>query len=354
MKRVLICPLDWGLGHATRMVPIIRNLLQNGHHIILAADGSPLAFLRSEFPTLEYLRLPSYNIRYSRNAALFALYIAFQIPKILFRIWQEHQWLKKQAELHNIDVVISDNRYGLFHTQLTTIFVCHQISIQLPKPFKIFQYKLFLLHRMFLRQHNQLWIPDYVNSLISGALTNSYSPNMPTLFLGNLSRFDTVKSPKKHIHLPQGAVVAVLSGVEPQRSVLEDILIKQMQKSTLPCVLVRGVPNSNKRVEKLSDNVQIIDFLGSSELHYLLAGAKVVICRAGYSSIMDLVALQKTACLIPTPGQTEQEYLAQYHHKRGWFFAQSQSNFDLEAAIEGVRTTAIPNNLQTSDLELEL
>lgn len=354
MKRVLICPLDWGLGHATRMVPIIRNLLQNGHQVILAADGSPLAFLRSEFPTLEYLRLPSYNIRYSRSVAFFALYIAFQIPKILFRIWQEHQWLKKQVELHKIDVVISDNRYGLFHARLTTIFVCHQITIQLPKFMRGFQHKLFLLHRMFLRKHNQLWIPDYGNSLISGALTNSYSLGMPTLFLGNLSRFDTVMPSKEYSALPRRAIVAVLSGVEPQRSVLEDILIKQMLNSSEQCVLVRGVQGCNKSVEQLSDNLRTIAFLGSSELHYLLIEAKVVICRAGYSSIMDLVALQKTACLIPTPGQTEQEYLAQYHHEKGWFFAQSQSNFDLETAIQGVCTTAIPNNIQASDLNLKL
>ena len=216
-KRILVCPLDWGLGHATRCVPVIRLLLQHNAEVIIAGDGSSLELLKKEFPQLKFLFLKGYNISYPKNENMI-LKMMFSAPKILSRIIIEHQTLKKIIKQNNIDVVISDNRYGLWNKEIKSIFITHQLMIKTPFAEK-------LLHDLvlfFVSKYDECWVPDVeTENNLSGDLAHRYPVLKNTFFVGLLSRFKTVQK----INLYKYDVLAIVSGPEPQRSIFEKTVI---------------------------------------------------------------------------------------------------------------------------------
>ncbi len=353
MKRVLVSPLDWGLGHASRLVPIIRQLNEDGHEVIIAADQLPLAFLRKEFPELEWVRLGSYQVHYTKKASSFAWSIAMQAPKILSKIWEEHRALKKIVAEKKIDVVISDNRFGLYHRGIKTVFMTHQVAIQVPNENPILERMIFAMNKWFIRKYDEVWIPDYEGGQLSGKLTQKYKLPVPVTYLGNLSRFYKT-TPEEDPSL-KAEIVAVLSGPEPQRTLLEEKLTQQMLESGKKCVLVQGLPSDEIKEEQINENFKKINFLTAKPLASLYSQAETVVCRAGYSSIMDLIALGKKACLIPTPGQTEQEYLGEYLNERKWFYSEIQDKFELKTALEEIQSVKLPDHFQRVErLPIEL
>src|SRR5580765_7615274 len=126
---VLVAPLDWGLGHATRCIPVIRELISQGVRVSIASSGPQKLLLLAEFPELDFYELPGYEIRYRRGIFL-KWDLFFRIPVILKRIKRENRWLNDFLKKNNIDAVISDNRFGFFHQGPICVYLTHQLSVQ--------------------------------------------------------------------------------------------------------------------------------------------------------------------------------------------------------------------------------
>lgn len=326
-KKVFLAILDWGLGHATRCIPIINELVKQGHQVTLGSSGNALQLLRSEYPSLEIIRLPSYGIRYpSKNMAL---NILIQLPKLVYTVSKELILIRKLNRVHHFDIIISDSRFGCFAPKPFTVFVAHQINIIVPSPIS---WLVNGLNHWIINRFSECWVPDTApgtNSL-SGKLATPQL-NMNLKYIGPLSRMRPKTCPITY------KVVAVLSGPEPQRSYLEQELLHQLTLMNEQCALVSGLPKSLDPVEKRK-NLTLIPFLQADQLNELIASAEVVICRSGYSSVMDLATLGKKAILIPTPGQTEQEYLAQYFYRKQIYYYQNQGEIDLKKAFDQLNT----------------
>jgi UDP:flavonoid glycosyltransferase YjiC (YdhE family) len=156
--KVLVCPLNWGLGHATRCVPLVRRLLADGHEVVLVSDGFPLEFLRQQFPELRFIELPSYSIRYSAGKTQ-VLAMLWNLPGVIYGIYKEHKWLKNLLQREHFDQVISDNRFGLWNRKIKSIYMTHQLMIKMPFALKWLEPLAWLLHRLLILQYDECWIP---------------------------------------------------------------------------------------------------------------------------------------------------------------------------------------------------
>lgn len=321
-KKILVAPLNWGLGHASRCVPLIRELQRLGAQVVLASDGDALALLRHEFPELPAYELPAYGIRY--HGGNMVVDLGRQLPAMLTAIYQEHRRIGELIKALGLEGLVSDNRYGCFSRHIPCTFVSHQINIRIPVPGLAGTVNL--LHRQLIRRFDEVWVPDLPGEQnLSGGL--SHGPGCQGFrYVGALSRMQMLPEPLRY----DG--IAVLSGPEPQRSRLEELLLAQM--TTLPhrFLLVQGKTRESNR-SLLKENVEVVSSLGSAALNRAIMAARLFIGRSGYSTIMDLARLGKPALLIPTPGQTEQEYLARLLDDSGLFAIQSQDKLDLPLAM---------------------
>ena len=325
-KTVLVAPLDWGLGHATRCIPIIYGLVKEGHKVLVAAEGPIKILLEQEFQDIEYLPLKGYGINYNKTPTSFSFKIMLQAPKILKAISFERRWLSAIIKKYKIDIVISDNRFGLHNKKVYSIFITHQLLIKSP----YLQEWLQKLNYRLINKFSECWVPDFsiIPGLAGGLSHPKKMPATPTRYIGWLSRFKTSEENKEKKHL-----LILLSGPEPQRTILEKKIVAQLQQYFRPVFIVRGLPGNKSALETRS-NVGYINHLPSKELEELILHATFVIARSGYSSVMDLLKLKKKAIFIPTPGQTEQEYLAEHLLQQKLAYCTNQENFNLETALQ--------------------
>lgn len=325
-KNVLICPLNWGLGHATRCVPIIRGLLDLGQNPIIAADKAPLSFLQKAFPELEIIKLPGFDPIYSKsNSQVFKLLTS--LPGAFSDFKKEHQEIESIVKDYNIDVVISDNRFGCWSKNAHSVFMTHQLHIQTPKLFRWTYPIIYRINNNYIRHYDELWIPDNENEpSLSGILAHPADVKIKTSYIGLLSRFSSeIEEDEKDIeHL------VILSGPEPQRTIFENIIVKQASEIDGRIVILRAKPNQNDLPYNIPDNVTFFNHADDDFFIELIAKSKNIICRGGYSSLMDLISLNRSAYLVPTPGQTEQEYLADYLIEKSLFNSCRQKNFKLK------------------------
>lgn len=338
----MICPLDWGIGHASRDVIIIKKLLEKGNEVILGGDGPSVKFLISEFPGLDVARIPSHRFYYSARFPAWIM-ILFQIPALLKGILVEHKYLKKIIMSYHIDLIISDTRYGLWDRHIPSVIITHQVKIRTPLLFKPFEFVINYMNHLALQKFQYHWIPDFRDDQnLSGLLSHRTKIPSNSKYIGCLSRFIDHKNPVPPVE--QFEVLILLSGPEPQRSVFEKIVTVQLLKQDRKSVIIGGQVERNQ-VEKQPASIllRIIPFVSGNELHSMLTSAKYIICRSGYSTIMDLAAIRRTAFLVPTPGQTEQEYLASYLQKKGLFKFSDQKDFNLENAIEKLDESGLPD-----------
>lgn len=326
-KRILVCPLNWGLGHATRCIPLIRELLKQDADVIIAAEGRPLELLKQEFPNLEYIVLKGYDITYPSSGNM-ALHIFMQLPRILTGIYREHAALNALIDKYHLDAIISDNRYGLWSRRIPSVFITHQLRIKCPPLIAFLEPVLYRINTFFTKKYTHCWIPDFALAPgLSGDL--SHTKNLPanTTFIGPLSRFMPGQQQEKKYDL-----LILLSGPEPQRTLFEGQVISQL-KGKRKVLIVSGTPE-RKENTSISESIERRPHLAADELQKAILQSEFVICRAGYSTIMDLAVLGKCAGFVPTPGQTEQEYLAILHKQNGAFYFQEQSVFNLEEMLK--------------------
>jgi uncharacterized protein (TIGR00661 family) len=346
-KRILVCPLDWGLGHATRCIPIIRMLVKKGAEVLIAADERPFAVLKLEFPDLQFVKFPGYSISYPDKGSM-TLKMLLSVPRIIKGIRKEHADLDKLVDDHKIDIVISDNRYGCWSKKTKNIFITHQLMIKSPFA-EILLHKIVLNH---IKNYNECWIPDApVEINLSGDLSHKFPAPDNSFFIGPLSRFDECIQNSNAAKLIPGDkydLLAIISGPEPQRTNFENILLNQIEKTDLKALIVLGKPEKVEMKER--NRISIVSHLKSEDLCKAILNSNLIIARSGYSTIMDLSSLNKKAILIPTPGQTEQEYLAEMLMEKKIAFTESQSKFDLNTALKFSKNYSGFNGWQNSNL----
>jgi len=321
-KKILVAPLDWGLGHATRCIPIVRELVVAGHEVLIAADGKGEHILREAFPELPFINLKGYGLSYSKNLPAW-LKILFQLPKIFSAMNREHAALEKIIDDHQIEIVISDNRFGLWNKKVRTVYITHQLMIKCPRGLKFFEPLLHACHKNIIRKFDHCWIPDHAgNENLSGDLSHKYSLPPNAEFVGPLSRF---KNGEEHEF--ENDLCIILSGPEPSRSDFEKRVFDLLKNYSGKCIVILGQPGNTHPPS--NGHVKFYSHLNSSAFEKAILTSRFVICRSGYSSIMDLIALKKNALVIPTPGQTEQEYLAEYLSAKKVFQYQTERDFNL-------------------------
>ena len=297
-KKIIVAPLNWGLGHASRCVPIIEILLTQNFTPVIASDGKALLFLQQEFPKLEQIVLPSYHIKYGRFIKLSLL---FRVPQIIKAIRKEKKIITNYINNNN-DVVgiISDNRFGIINTKVTSIYITHQVNV-LSGITTFFTSKI---HQKIIQKFDECWVPDETNSWLSGKLSSTQKETINLTYIGTLSRFKKQEQPKTIDYL------ILLSGPEPNRTQLEQKLFKEFKDKRNVIFVLGKVTNQPKMWKK--NEITFYNYLLKDELQDIINSSKIVICRSGYSTILDLSVLEKKAFFIPTEHQSEQEYLAKY------------------------------------------
>jgi hypothetical protein len=296
--------------------------------VLLGAEGPQAALLKREFPGLQVLALEGYGIRYTRHGAGFGLKMLSQLPRIRAAVHRENEWLQKQMATHAFHAVISDNRFGLHHPAIPSIIMTHQLRIISPLG-KWTEGLLQKVNYHYLENFDQCWVVDFPgNENLAGTLSHPATlPNLPVQYLGGLSRFH----PAPTMTDPYDLVV-LISGPEPQRSLFEARMLDELRNAPLRTLMVSGRPDIEE-TQQLGNTLRVAH-LEATALREVLQAAKLVICRAGYSSVMDLVKLQKKAVLVPTPGQTEQEYLGEYLSSRQFFMCVPAADFRLSSVLE--------------------
>lgn len=301
-KKILIAPLDWGLGHTTRCIPLAQTFIQAGCEVCFAGNAIQQELFREFFPHHRYFDLKGYGVQYSKSALALPFKMLIQIPKILWAIKAERRWLEELNRTEHFDAIISDNRYGLHLNHTPCVILTHQTEIRVPGS-GLLQKMLNFWNRRFLKHFREVWIPDDENRSLSGDLSRHSLRNVR--YLGNLSRLDNQMIIRFKLN-----VLFMLSGPEPQRSLFEKEILG-LDLNGLEIVLLRGCPADKTTITR--KGWKIYPHLPYDQLSEHVKNADLIVCRSGYSTIMDLFKLGKRALLVPTPGQTEQVYLAEYH-----------------------------------------
>lgn len=319
-KKIIVAPLNWGLGHATRCIPIIQSLQEAGYEPIIASDGEALALLKKEFPYLKALHLPGYKIKYAEKAWYFKWKLLFQMPKMFRAIYLEHLTILDYANQYQVKGIISDNRLGCYVKNIPSVFITHQLQVLSGTSSKLTS----LIHDWYVKKYDICWVPDVSGTVnLSGKLGHPKNPPKNVKYLGVISRFKKLELPKLY------DLLVVLSGPEPQRTLLEEKLIKELQNFKGKVLFVKGKVSDIQSFEE-RNHITFYNYMNARQLEKAFNQSDLVLARSGYTTVLDLAKLGKKAFFIPTPGQYEQEYLAKKFKKEGIAPTCKQDEFKLE------------------------
>lgn len=338
---ILLSPMEWGLGHASRCIPVLDHLIhQIQARVIVAANGPQAALIRAEFPSLPIVPIPSYSIRYRKYRAGTVIRLAFSLPHLARTIRAENQWLRGFCRDNQVDAIISDNRYGLWHPEIPSYLITHQLAVKSP----LGAWSEAPVRRQIYRYINRFtacWVPDYPEKdrSMAGDLAHPRQvPETPVHYIGPLTRIRPQQAGAPLIigttSLHQIQLLVILSGPEPQRTILEQRVIHAWKQNPgRSLLLVRGLPHLPISPLPELPNAVVVNHLETDQLSQAIANSSAVLSRSGYSSIMDLLPHHSNIWMVPTPGQTEQEYLALYLSGKGRIQAQQQDQFDLSRIL---------------------
>lgn len=348
--KILVSPLDWGLGHATRCIPLIRKLQQAGHTVLIAADKGPAALLKQEFPALEHIPFPGLEIRYPENGNMVA-YMIKTAPALMLQTAKEQKQTEEIVRRHQVDLIISDNRYGVYSTKIPSVFITHQLFIRGTENTRWLEPLIRFLTWQNIRNFDACWIPDFPESpsLAEELSHGKILPLKNTQYIGSLSRFQDILSVPTEFEIPP--LLCVLSGPEPMRTRLEEIFTLQARENNFKALMILGKPAAVQAFRQ-EGNLSIISHLPAAQFKYCLERCELLIARSGYSTVMDVQVTGTPAVWIPTPGQTEQEYLAELYQKQGWYYSAAQKDFNLVEAIQQSKSFT-PPRFPTANVYLE-
>ncbi len=388
-RRILISPLNWGLGHAGRMIPLALELRKKGHEIIFGADGSIIPAIEKDLPGIKIIEIPGVRIRYSAALPQY-ISILLQVPHIVLASFREHSALKHLVRELKPDIIISDNRFGFFHKDIFSVFVTHQLRIPFPKWLRVIEPAAAWLNRRIIGNFDLCLVPDYPgNENLSGRLSHQLKLPDNVFYMGPLSRFSGATAGEAHksesdiseasmgeadtgvattheatageakTNLPHPYFCLILSGPEPQRSILFEKVSGALSGNRLVVMCGSPAPRYRKKPDNTTGiadhgNITFITDPDTATMKKVISGSSLVIARAGYSSIMELVSLGKGGVIIPTPGQTEQEYLGQYHNGRHGFITLKQNQLEHLREISPETQEALtPFSPETAPLQEE-
>lgn len=338
-KTILVAPLNWGLGHATRCIPVIKALQENNFIPIIASDGIALELLRKEFPYLQTLELPSYQIEYAKNGKNFKWKLLQNCPRMIEAVLNEKKTVKEWIKKYAIDGIISDNRLGVFNKKVPTVFITHQLNVLTGNTTWITS----KLHQYIIKKYTECWVPDFEGTPnLTGKLGHINDAHFKIKYIGPLSRMTKNEIPKQY------DLMIILSGPEPQRSILEGLLKKEILQFDGKIVFIKGIVEKEQKKEQ-TQNITFYNFMNTRQLEQTFNESEFVLCRSGYTTIMDLVKLQKKAYFIPTPGQYEQEYLAQKLEEVGIAPYSTQDNFKIQNIFDINKYKGLPQLNNTID-----
>lgn len=305
-QRILVAPLHWGLGHAARCVPIINQLSKN-NAILLGSDGLALDLLRREFPDMSYVKLPSYNIHYKSKH--FLLGMLKQSPKLSLAVSKEMALVEDIVDRFGLTMIISDHRLGCRDRRIRSVIIAHQL--QLLAGMKMAAFIGSRLNKFFINDFDECWVPDYRIKSMSLAGRLSRSEGIKKVrYIGPVSRLNKRNLVKFY------DIAVILSGPEPKRTWLESTLHSLLKDSSHRIVWIRGTSNTSDNPMSYD---KVIDMANSKEINEVYNQSKLIIARAGYTTIMDIAKVGVPSILIPTKGQPEQEHLAQHLNGRHYF-----------------------------------
>lgn len=326
MGRVFISPLNWGLGHSTRDIPIINELLSHGHEVTIGTSGNALALLKRECPECNFILFKDYPAPYSASRFFLPKFVA-SIPILLRALARERKKLDQILADNKFDLIISDNRMGVYSNRIPSYFITHQLRFSLPSYLYPFEMLTIPVNSFFHIKYDGVIVPDVApnGNNLSGKLcrSNLDATNQRVYYAGILT-----SAKKKQVDEDLDFLI-IVSGPEPQRTKLEEIILKQVQKLPGEKVVLLGSPQK-ERHEKLDEHTTVHSYISTEEKADLMNRSRFMIARSGYTTMMEIAELDKKHGLFtPTPGQTEQEYLSRYYARQGWFLSRSQYRIKL-------------------------
>lgn len=331
MARIIVSPLSWGLGHVTRDAPIVDYLLEKGHEIVFVATGRALTYARRRYADCRAIELPDMPPPYSKTRFFVPMFLKF-IPRMLRAIREEHERSQRIFDEVKPDLIFSDNRYGIWSRDIPSFILSHQIRLKTPPALSPLEVFTEAWARSHLKHFTRVIVPDYDGQqTLSGRLSHDlcFWSRDELYYAGQLSTI-------RPAELPQDVAVFIsLSGPEPQRTVLEEIIRQQVAsiEHMGKIVVTLGKPEAANK-ETLGQNVECFSFLPSERQQEMMNRARLVVSRSGYTTVMELAELGRRALYIPTPGQTEQEYLSRYYEEHGMYHSVSQYKLDLVRDVE--------------------
>jgi uncharacterized protein (TIGR00661 family) len=327
-KHIAIFPLNWGLGHAARCIPIIQHLINAKHKVSLAAEKNIIDYLHAFFQQeIDFYEIPQFKVKYAKTKLGTQWQIFRTACAYLFNFRKTHQayqkCIKKMPEL---DLIISDNVYACYDKTIPSVIITHQLKLRLAY---FLQWLAFLpnhLLRKKLKNFKEVWIPDFAdnNKNLSGSLSHPLPKTINAKYIGILSRFTKEEKLEK-----KNNILVILSGPEPQKTIFEKELLQEL--SVLSNYEITVIGGNTK--EELP-NIRFIPFIDCMKISDYINKAEIIISRAGYSSIMDYIRLEKKAIMLPTAGQSEQEYLSKKLQYIPQFIFQQQNQLNLKQAIK--------------------
>jgi len=326
MGHVFISPLNWGLGHSTRDIPIINELLSHGHEVTIGTSGNALALLKRECPECNFILFKDYPAPYSASRFFLPKFVA-SIPILLRALARERKKLDQILADNKFDLIISDNRMGVYSNKIPSYFITHQLRFSLPSYLYPFEMLTIPVNSFFHIKYDGVIVPDVApnGNNLSGKLcrSNLDATNQRVYYAGILTSAKKMQVDEDLDYL------IIVSGPEPQRTKLEEIILKQVQKLPGEKVVLLGSPQK-ERHEKLDEHTTVHSYISTEEKAELMNRARFIIARSGYTTMMEIAELDKKHGLFtPTPGQTEQEYLSRYYARQGWFLSRSQYRIKL-------------------------
>jgi uncharacterized protein (TIGR00661 family) len=348
MKHVLVSPLSWGLGHATRDLPIIRCMLARGHHVTVVATGRALALLRQEVPQCDFVEIKDYPTPYSATRFFVPKFLAMA-PVMLAAIERETILVRRLFKRQKFDLILSDNRFRVRSDDVPSFCISHQLRFMTPQSLRFFEFLTEFFNWVYLRPFDRIIVPDAPDE--SQNLSGRMSHQMRWLKPGKQVYYAGILASVSRMDVPEDVDVFVsISGPEPQRTELERIVMERIADVKADRIVITLGKPEVKEVRQVGRNITVYGYLDRKGQQEMMNRAKLVVCRSGYTTVMELAELGKKALMIPTPGQTEQEYLGRYYQEHGFFHSVSQYKLDLPRDIqEAGRMAGAPSSARTQD-----